>query len=106
VTYAVEFGPEARDQLASIEDHIAAAASPVAAAQYVDAIVAQCAGLGDFPLRGRARDDLMVGLRFTYCRGRVAIAYRADELTRVVSIVGVFYGGQDYESQFPGITDG
>jgi predicted nucleic acid-binding protein len=25
VTYAVEFGPEARDQLASIEDHIAAA---------------------------------------------------------------------------------
>jgi toxin ParE1/3/4 len=60
--------------------------------------------LADFPLRGRPRDDLMVGLRFTYFRGRVAIAYRADENARVVSIVGVFYGGQDYESQFSGIS--
>ncbi|GJH12725.1 hypothetical protein CBA19CS11_27825 [Caballeronia novacaledonica] len=49
-----------------------------------------------FPQRGVARDDLISGLRITHFRKRAIIAYLVDDA--IVSIVGVFYGGQDYES--------
>lgn len=49
-----------------------------------------------FAARGVARDDLLTGLRITHIRERAIIAYLLE--TEVVSIVGVFYGGQDYEA--------
>ena len=42
------------------------------------------------------RDDIRPGLRITNYRGRVAIAF--DVSGEQVSILGIFYGGQDYES--------
>lgn len=50
------------------------------------------------PLRGEPRDDIRPGLRVTHHNGRTLIAYAADEGTRIVSIVGVFYGGRNLES--------
>jgi plasmid stabilization system protein ParE len=45
---------------------------------------------------GRARDDLRPGLRTIGFRRRVVIAFAVHEDT--VEIHGVFYGGQDYET--------
>lgn len=96
-TYSVVFTPEARDQLAEIYQYVEGeSGAPDVAAGYTEAIVAYCEGLSTFPLRGRQRDDVRAGLRVTSFRRRVVIAYAVDEGT--VSIIGVFHGGQDYES--------
>jgi toxin ParE1/3/4 len=96
-TYSVVFTPEARDQLAEIYRYVAAeSGSPDVAAGYTEAIVAYCEELCVFPLRGRQRDDVRAGLRVTSFRRRVVIAYAVDD--SAVSIIGVFHGGQDYES--------
>jgi plasmid stabilization system protein ParE len=52
--------------------------------------------LQTFPARGVARDDLLPGLRVTHFRKRAIIAYTLE--IDVVSIGGVFYGGQAYEA--------
>lgn len=96
--YRVAFAPEVRDKLDEIEARIAAAGAPATAAHYIDAIVAFCESLATFPWRGVPRDDLLPGLRVTHYRKRTVIAYQVNG--RIVSIVGVYYGGQDYEGQF------
>lgn len=48
------------------------------------------------PLRGTKRDDVRPGLRITHYKKRAVIAFDVD--ADVVSIIGVFYGGQDYET--------
>jgi toxin ParE1/3/4 len=96
-THTVDFTPEARDQLGAIYRYIAeSAASPEVAMRFTESIVAHCEGLAHFPLRGVKRDDIRPGLRLTNYHKRVEIAYTVDKL--IVSIIGVFYGGQDYES--------
>lgn len=103
-TYSVVFTPEARDQLADIYRYIADASGvPGVAAGYTEAIIACCEGLSTFPLRGRKRDDVRSGLRVTYYKKRVVIAYTVED--RMVSIIGVFYGGQDYESTLEDPSD-
>ncbi|MCZ2135853.1 MAG: type II toxin-antitoxin system RelE/ParE family toxin [Burkholderiales bacterium] len=99
MTYSVRFAPEADEQLAAIEAFIAtSASSPTIAANYVDAIVDYCERITVFPLRGMRRDDLLPGLRITNYRGNAVIAFTVDLDAETVSIVGVFYGGQDYEA--------
>ena len=101
MSYRVQFSPEALDQLDAIEDHIAHAGSPISAERYVDAIVAYCESLATFPQRGIRRDDLVPGLRITNHRRNAVIAFMADTNAETVSILGVFYGGQDYETGLP-----
>lgn len=60
-------------------------------------MVATCEGLALFPLRGVPREDIRPGLSLTHHKGRTLIAYAVDESARIVSILGVFYGGQDHE---------
>lgn len=67
------------------------------AERYTDAVIETCEGLARFPLRGTPRDDIRPGLRLTHHKGRVVIAYAVDIESRTVSILGVFYGGQDHE---------
>lgn len=97
-TYRVQFSPEVRDKLDEIEARIAAAGAPQTAARYVDAIVDFCTTLATFPERGVPRDDLLPGLRLTHYRKRAVIAYRVSVDT--VSILSLYYGGQNYEAQF------
>lgn len=92
--YQVVFAPEAEDQLAALYRYIATAASPAIAQRYVDAIITYCEGLHLFPLRGTRRDDIRRGLRVTNHKGRTVIAFAVDG--EQVSVIGVFYGGQDY----------
>lgn len=96
MAYTVAFAPEAQAQLLDIYRYVADAASPEIAARFTDSIVRHCEGLEDFPLRGTRRDDIRPGLRITGFRRRVTIAHTVDESS--VIILGVFYGGQDYEA--------
>jgi len=96
--YAVVFAPEAGDQLESLYLYIAEKASPAVAERYVDAVVTTCEGLSVFPHRGAARDDIRAGLRITNHKGRTMIAYAVDDSAHQVSVIGVFYGGRDYET--------
>lgn len=94
--HTVIFTPEAQEQLIALYRYIAAAASPQIAQSYTDAIVTYCESLQTFPLRGTRRDDIRPGLRITNYRKRVVVAFEVDAAQ--VSIIGVFYGGQDYGS--------
>ncbi|PXX50086.1 type II toxin-antitoxin system RelE/ParE family toxin [Aquitalea magnusonii] len=94
MSHQVVFSPEAMEQLAALYRYIAEAASPPIAAQYTEAIVSYCENLHSFPLRGTSRDEVRPGLRITHYRKRTVIAFSVDAET--VSIIGIFYGGQDY----------
>jgi len=98
MTHTVEFAPEALEQLTALYRYIATAASPDIAQRYTDAIVTHCQTLQTFPQRGNQRDDIRPGLRTTHYRKRVVIAFAVD--TRQVVILGIFYGGQDFETTF------
>jgi toxin ParE1/3/4 len=63
--FAVEFAPEAVQQLEQLEEYIAGQGSPRVASTYVDAIVSYCESLRSFPNRGTRRDDIRPGLRVT-----------------------------------------
>jgi plasmid stabilization system protein ParE len=96
--HSVIYAPEAEDQLVSLYFHIAAAASPEIAACYTGAIVEQCESLKTFPMRGAQRDDIRSGLRVLGFRRRVSIAFEVT--AKVVTILGIFYGGQNIEAVF------
>jgi len=105
-SYAVVFAPESEDQLAELYLYIATQASPATAERYTDAIVSYCESLSTFPHRGARRDDIRPGLRVTNYRGRTVIAFDVDDAALRVSILGVFYGGQDYETALQSERDG
>ena len=96
--HSVVYAPEAEAQLVALFFQIAAAASPEIAARYTDAIVNQCESLKTFPLRGARRDDIRPGLRVFGFRRRVSITFEITD--RVVTILGIFYGGQKFEAAF------
>lgn len=98
MSYRVVFSPEAEEQLAALYGCTADAASPDIAARYTEAIVSYCEGLHTFPLRGTMREDVRPGLRITNYKKRTVIAFEVDTQVEQVSILGLFYGGQDYET--------
>ena len=94
--FTVVFTPEAEDQIAAIYRYIARAASPITAERYASALIDYCEGLRNFPRRATLHDVIRPGLRLTNYKGRAVIAFAVED--RVVSIIGVYYGGQDYGS--------
>lgn len=94
--HTVVFTPEAEEQLAELYRYIALSATPERAAHFTSAIVDYCESLEKFPQRGNRRDDIRPGLRITSYRRRVVIAF--DVTADSVNIIGIFYGGQDYET--------
>lgn len=96
MTRRVEFSPSAQQQLSDLYHWITDRSGfPDRSADYISAIIDFCENLANFPMVGRARDDLRPGLRTIGFRRRVVIAFAVDSMT--VRILGVFYGGQDYE---------
>lgn len=73
-------------------------ASPAVAERYTTAIVAHCRSLATMPHRGTRRDEIRAGLRTVGYGRRVTIAF--DVAPDAVNILGVYYGGRDYESDF------
>jgi toxin ParE1/3/4 len=96
MSYSVVFTPEAEEQLVELFRYIEAAASAEIAANFTNAIITCCEGLSSFPLQAVSRDDIRPGLRVTNYKGRVVIAYAVE--AAVVSIVGIYYGGRDFEA--------
>jgi plasmid stabilization system protein ParE len=94
--YRVVFSPEAQEHLVALYGYIADAASADIAARYTEAIVSYCESLCTFPHRGTTRGDVRPGLRITNYKKRAVIAFAVD--AEQVSILGIFYGGQDYET--------
>ena len=86
------------DQLEELFIYIAERRSPAVAERYTSAVVETSEDLALFPLRGVPREDIRPGLRVTHHKGRTLIAYPVDIDARTVSIVGVFYGGQDLDA--------
>lgn len=96
MSHAIILSPEARAQLDALYDYIATAASANIALRFSDAILDQIESLRDFPNRGVARDDIVPGLRTLGFRRRVTIAFVVEP--KAVLVVGIFYGGQDFET--------
>ncbi len=97
MTYTVTLSAKAHGQLLALYAYIAEAASPAVAKRYTDGITGFCHSLSTFPARGTRRDDIRPGVRITNYRKRAVIAFTIDESAEEVTILGVFYGGQDYE---------
>ena len=96
MTYSVVFSPEASEDLLEIYRYIAKEASPAIAQRFTDAIVNHCERFCEFPERAVCRDDIRPGLHITNYKRRVVIAFAVE--ANQVSIIGVFYGGRDYEA--------
>lgn len=94
--YSVIFTPEALEQIEAVYRYVSAAASPEIAQRYARAIVMYCEGLHTFPHLGTRRDDVRPGLRVTNFKQRAVIAFDVD--AELVSIISVFYAGQDFET--------
>ena len=64
----------------------------------IDLIQGYIKAMHDTPHRGAKRDDLRPGLRIVSFQKRTTIAFEIDDTAMVVTILRVFYGGQDYEA--------
>jgi toxin ParE1/3/4 len=95
MSYTVIFTPEAEEQVTELYRYIAGDSSPEIAARYTDSLIAFCESFETFPHRGSKREDILPGLRTVGYRRRVLIAFSVEE--DEVVIIGIFYGGQDYE---------
>lgn len=93
-------GPAER-QLLDLYEWIAGEGSPSNAQSFITAIADYCDKLADMPGIGTARDDIRPGLRTVGFRRRVVIAFEQTRDDRIM-ILGVFYGGQDYEARLAG----
>lgn len=97
MTPAVVFAPRAERQLLEIYEWIAEAGDPETGAQFVRSIIDYCESIADMPGIGLARDDIRAGVRTVGFRRRAVIAFLVE--TAKITILGVYYGGQDYESR-------
>ncbi len=93
----VRLRASAIQDLKDIYDWIASESGiPQIAEKFVDRIFDRCESLGEFPLKGRARDDLQPGVRILPFERAAIIAYRI--LDDSVEVINIFYGGRDYEA--------
>ena len=95
MSYRVVFSPEAERQLVDLYRYVAQADSPESAAEFTEAVVSHCEGLQEFPHRGTKRDDIRPGLRITHYKKRTIIAFAV--LDHTVAILGIYYGGRNFE---------
>jgi toxin ParE1/3/4 len=65
------------------------------AGQRIMAILTAAERLALFPERGASRDDILPGLRFMVM-DRAIYWYDVDDQSRVVRVLGMFFGGQDH----------
>ena len=98
MTYTVAFTRRANAHLLSLYEYIAQHGTPVTAERYTSAIVSTCRSLSTLPERSPTRPDIFPGLRVTHHKGRTIIAYMVDQERGRVVILGIYYGGQDFES--------
>jgi toxin ParE1/3/4 len=100
----VRLRAQAHQDIKDIFDWIVSQSSyPSVAEKFVNRIYERCETLGDFPMKGVARDDLQQGLRILGFERRAVIAYRV--LDDAVEVTNIFYGGRDWEAIISDFTD-
>jgi toxin ParE1/3/4 len=100
VTGRIRYTPEAEQQLHELDEWITRAASADTARRFVTAVMDHIDGILVFPFAGRGRDDVRPGMRTTIYRKTTFVAYEVEESSEevTVNILGVFHGGQDWET--------
>lgn len=95
--YAVEYRPEAMENLLDVAAYVFELSQNIRTAEgYIGRIYARCEKIGDAPFGGVARDDLGTGIRMAVFEKSVVILYTIAENT--VWITNVFFGSRDYET--------
>lgn len=97
--YRVVFMTTAENHLDDLYTYIAEHSGQARAEDFVGAIVGECLSLKAFPERGTKRDDIRPNLHTMGYTKRVTIAFAVDAETATVAILGVYYGGRDFERQ-------
>lgn len=98
--YEVIFDRAAQRDLKSIFDYIADRASETIAERFTTKLYEHCHKLEHAPESGTRRDDLRRGLRTMGYRRRATILFEVDRANRRVIILGVCYGGRNFEDDF------
>lgn len=102
--FAIEFSADAERDFGLIFDHLfesyvafgeSTEEALTHAAQRVMDIRKAADRLASSPLRGTARDDILPGIRFLAI-ARAIYWFDVDQVARRVSILAVFFGGQDH----------
>lgn len=93
---SLAFAEEAERHLLEIEQYIAGQGPIERASAYVNRILDNLSVLTVFPTIGSKRDDVRPGLHTFGIEKRVTVAYSFD--ADRVYILGVYYGGREWES--------
>ena len=99
-TYEVMFDRAAAAELTEIFNHLEDRAGTAIATNFVNKLYDFCRRLEHTPERGTKRDELRPGLRTIGFRRRATILFEIDHRQRRVVIVGIYYGGRNYEADF------
>ena len=95
--YAVRIRAQAHQDIRDIFDWIVSESDyPPIAENFVNRIYDLCGTLGEFPLKGRARDDLKRGVRMLTFERKAVVIYRV--LVGEVEVLNIFHGGRDWEA--------
>ncbi len=92
----VVYSARAQSQLWAMFLEVAGGASDESAFRIVLDLQARLGILADFPLLGRARDDIAPGIRTLAFDRKVLVAYGVA--TDLIRIVGIFRSGEDFEA--------
>lgn len=96
--FDVRFSRAAINDLRVIAQHLERATGDIAGAvRRTREIRTFAMSIGALPYQGMRRDDVRPGLR-TAATGRAVVAFEVQEKARSVRVLGIFYGGQDYET--------
>ena len=97
----VRFRATANADLLTILEYVFDLSRSVTTARdYTRRIYDRCLRIGDAPLGGRPRDDLLAGLRTVPFERSAVIAYTIED--DCVWITNIFHGGRDFEALYRG----
>jgi toxin ParE1/3/4 len=98
--YEVIFDRAARQDLKDIFDYVSDRASPAVAEGFTTKLYEHCVKLERMPERGTRRDEMRRGLRTIGYRRRATILFEVDHERSEVIILGIYYGGRNYQDDF------
>ncbi len=98
-TYKVSLTPDAIGDLKNIYEYISDKSGyPSVAWAYIQKLKEKCHGLETAALRGQKRDDLRKNVRIMAIDKSAIAAFEVNETKQTVTILNIFYGGQDYDT--------
>lgn len=101
IRYAVKYAEEFDERLDIIAEYMELhGRSDASITRYISEVYNSCSAFETFPNRGTPHDDVMPGLKTTHLKGDTILPFVVDDGAKTVWFLGVFYGGQDWQSVF------